>query len=284
MNNKKGLGRGLGALIPGLGSSNKASILEIPVDEVNANPNQPRKVFEPDSLKEMVDSVKEFGIIQPIVVRKIDDRYEIIAGERRWRAAKEAGLETIQVIVKDVDNKDSLQMAIIENIQRENLNAIDEAKAYHHLISEYHMTQAELATRIGKSRTAITNTLRLLSLPDQLKTLIINGKISSGHARALLSLPDQKSQIVMARRITDENLSVRDVEKITKEDQPVQVIGHSQAKKEKAINMKELAKELGKSLSTKVSVKALGNKGQIKILFSTLDELSRIIRIIQKAE
>lgn len=284
MNNKKGLGRGLGALIPGLGSSNKASILEIPVDEVNANPNQPRKVFEPDSLKEMVDSVKEFGIIQPIVVRKIDDRYEIIAGERRWRAAKEAGLETIQVIVKDVDNKDSLQMAIIENIQRENLNAIDEAKAYHHLISEYHMTQAELATRIGKSRTAITNTLRLLSLPDQLKTLIINGKISSGHARALLSLPDQKSQIVMARRITDENLSVRDVEKITKEDQPVQVIGHSQAKKEKAINMKELAKELSKSLSTKVSVKALGSKGQIKILFSTLDELSRIIRIMQKAE
>lgn len=284
---KKGLGRGLGALIPSLGSNVKATVLDVPVDEIKANPNQPRKNFEQDSLKEMVDSIKEFGIIQPIVVRKVDDNYEIIAGERRWRASKEAGLDTIPAILKDADNKDSLQIAIIENIQRENLNAVDEAKAYHHLISEYHMTQAELATKIGKSRTAITNTLRLLSLPEQLKSMIVSGKISSGHARALLSLPDQKAQIIMARRICDENLSVRDVESYAKDGQ-LEKEDSSAPKtdvaRERAINMKELAKELSKALATKVSVKALGSKGQIKIVFSTLDELSRIIRIMQKAD
>lgn len=284
---KKGLGRGLGALIPSLGSNVKATVLDVPVDEIKANPNQPRKNFEQESLKEMVDSIKEFGIIQPIVVRKVDNNYEIIAGERRWRASKEAGLDTIPAIVKDADNKDSLQIAIIENIQRENLNAVDEAKAYHHLISEYHMTQAELATKIGKSRTAITNTLRLLSLPEQLKSMIVSGKISSGHARALLSLPDQKAQIIMARRICDENLSVRDVESYAKDGQLEKEDSSApkaDAARERAINMKELAKELSKALATKVSVKALGSKGQIKIVFSTLDELSRIIRIMQKAD
>lgn len=281
---KRVLGRGLGALIPGLsGSSSKSNITEVPVFEIEPNPNQPRKNFDQNTLREMVESVKEFGIIQPIIVRKKDNYYEIIAGERRWRAAKEAGLENIQVIVKDADNKDSIQMAIIENIQRENLNAIDEAKAYHHLITEYQMTQAELAAKIGKSRTAITNTLRLLSLPDKLKSLIIDGQISSGHARALLSLSDPKSQLEVAKKIIEENLSVRDVERMAKESQEETAHTQTTANKEKPISMRELAGELSNVLSAKVSVKAIGGKGQIKIIFTTLDELSHLVRTFQRA-
>lgn len=281
---KRGLGRGLSSLIPGLSHDEQENeYAEIETWKVQPNPDQPRKNFDAESLHELVESIKEFGIIQPVLVRKTGEIYQIVAGERRWRAAKEAGLEKIKVLIKEVGDKDALQVALIENIQRENLDAIEEAKAYHRLVSEHQMTQAEIASRLGKNRTVITNTLRLLSLPEEIKKAISNGHISSGHAKAILSLPNEKSQVKMAKQIMENNLSVRDTEKITRQkSEGLAGDNNGQQKpvdstKGKTIVMKEIGEELAKHLRVKVQVQAYGNKGQIKIFFSTLDELTSLL-------
>lgn len=283
---KKGLGRGLGALIPGLSSGHsRENLQEIPLDEINPNIHQPRKYFNPESLKELVDSIKVFGVIQPIIVRRIDEGYEIVAGERRFRAAKEAGLAKIKALVKDTSDKDSIQIALIENLQREDLDAIEEAEAYHHLIREYQMTQAELASKIGKSRTVITNALRLLTLPAEIKRMIKDGHISSGHARAIVSLEDESAQMILATKIKEDNLSVREIEKIVKKGaEEIKEIGlrpetenKTERETKQVLVMSDIGKSLSNILKAKVAVKAVNGKGQINISFSTMDELANLI-------
>lgn len=272
------MGRGLGALIPNFSADEKTkTYVELPLASIENNPDQPRKHFDSESIKELVESIKSYGVVQPIIVRKNGDKYQIIAGERRFRAAKEAGLDKIHAIIKELEDKEAFQISLIENIQREDLDAIEEAKAYHQLVAQYQMTQAELATRLGKSRSTITNSLRLLSLPDEVKKMIIDGHISSGHAKAILSIADERQQLRLAKQIRDDNLSVRDTEKLSKsilaDDE--NLTGHQ--KKKTGITMKDIGEQLSRLLDAKVTVTASGNKGQIKIFFSSLEEMTSII-------
>ncbi len=274
---KRGLGKGLGALIPTSGAD-EVRVGEIPIDEIVPNPNQPRKHFDPQAFEELVVSIKEFGLIQPVVCRIKGKDLEIIAGERRWRAAKEAGLNAIPVIIRNSTDTESLEMALIENIQRENLNAIEEATAYNQLIEDFDITQAELASRLGKSRTAIANTLRLLNLPEEVKSLIAEGNLSAGHARALLTLDDVEKQKKLAERIVIEGLSVRQAENIAR------LLMIQEAKRPhrrlQPTAFKDIAKELGKSLATRVRVKLTSKKGKIEIDFKSLDDLDRIYHLL----
>lgn len=274
---KRGLGKGLGALIPTSGAD-EVRVGEIPIDEIVPNPNQPRKHFDPQAFEELVVSIKEFGLIQPVVCRIKGKDFEIIAGERRWRAAKEAGLNAIPVIIRNSTDTESLEMALIENIQRENLNAIEEATAYNQLIEDFDITQAELASRLGKSRTAIANTLRLLNLPEEVKSLIAEGNLSAGHARALLTLDDVEKQKKLAERIVIEGLSVRQAENIAR------LLMIQEAKRPhrrlQPTAFKDIAKELGKSLATRVRVKLTSKKGKIEIDFKSLDDLDRIYHLL----
>ncbi len=274
---KRGLGKGLGALIPTSGAD-EVRVGEIPIDEIAPNPNQPRKHFDPQAFEELVVSIKEFGLIQPVVCRTKGKDFEIIAGERRWRAAKEAGLNAIPVIIRNSTDTESLEMALIENIQRENLNAIEEATAYNQLIEDFDITQTELASRLGKSRTTIANTLRLLNLPEEVKSFIAEGNLSAGHARALLTLDDVEKQKKLAERIVIEGLSVRQAENIAR------LLMIREAKRPhrrlQPTAFKDIAKELGKSLATRVRVKLTSKKGKIEIDFKSLDDLDRIYHLL----
>ena len=216
MKNKRGLGKGLGALIPESEESDQNSIIEIKITEIEANDKQPRKAFGDESLMELAESIKEHGVVQPIIVRKLGNGYQIIAGVRRWRASSLAGRKTIPAIVKECSNLEVMELALIENLQREDLNSIEEAMAYKSLIEEYNMTQEEISKKIGKSRPAIANSLRLLQLPQEVINMVEEGKISQGHARALLSVSGEKNQIEMAKRIEAHQLSVRQVEKMAR--------------------------------------------------------------------
>jgi len=215
-NPRKALGKGLSALIPdNIEQDELDKIKEIDINLISPNPNQPRKNFEKDKLEELSDSIKRYGLIQPIIVKKEDKIYTIIAGERRWRASKIAGLTNIPCIIRDIENKNASELALIENIQREDLNPIDEANAYDYVMERYAITQEELSDVIGKSRVYVTNILRLLSLDDYVKEKIILGGISQGHARAMISL-DKKAQKDLTDRIIRDGLNVRDVEKNVK--------------------------------------------------------------------
>lgn len=285
---KRGLGRGLSALIPGLaGAERDGEMRELGLDEIRPNPRQPRKNFDKEAISELVSSIKEFGVVQPVVVRSKDGKYELVAGERRWRAAREAGLEAIRAIVVDVGDRDSLQIALIENLQREDLNAIEEAQAYQQLISEHGMTQAELASHLGRSRSAISNTLRLLSLPREIQQAIVEGHITSGHARSLLSVQDEKMQLRLAKQIRDDKLSVRDVEDLVREERSEEdVRGEVSPKRESArppAVMRELAKELTRHMGARVSVLPRGEGGQVRIAFGNLQELARLVKALQRA-
>lgn len=280
---KRGLGRGLSSLIPGMANEEvETEFMEVDITKVRPNPNQPRKSFESESLKELVESIKEVGIIQPIIVRKNDDIFEIIAGERRWRAAKEAGLRKIKAVIKDADDRDALQVALIENIQREDLDAIEEAKAYHQLIMQFQMTQAEIAQRVGKNRSTITNVLRLLSLPEDIKNYISSGHISSGHAKAVLSLPDEKLQLALVKQIMDNKLSVRDVERLVKVNSEQKNGNNEQVNnavsKNKDTVDKEASEQLCKILNASVRVYSKSNNGQVKVVFSSMEDLVALIK------
>ena len=230
-NRKTGLGKGLDLLIPDIDAeelsvkSKKGDEKEnstggpvlLKINDIEPNRNQPRKKFNEDALQELSESIKQFGVIQPLVVQKRDDYYEIIAGERRWRASKLAGIKEVPVIIKDYSEQEIVEIALIENIQREDLNPIEEAQAYRRLIDEYDLKQDELAERISKSRTAITNSMRLLKLSDDVQQMLIEDMISSGHARALLSIEDKEQQYQLALKIMDEKLSVRETEKLVKQ-------------------------------------------------------------------
>lgn len=254
----------------------------VKITMVEPNRDQPRKNFDEDALQELADSIKQFGLLQPILVQPRDGYYEIVAGERRWRAAKLAGLKEVPVIIRDLTEQEILEIALIENIQRENLNPIEEAQAYKKLLTEFHLKQDEVAERVSKSRAAVTNSMRLLKLTDEVQQMVINDMISTGHARALLAIEDPNEQFNLAQRIFDEKLSVRDIEKLVK------TIGKPQKeKKEKEKNesleavYQSIQEKLKQRLNTKVDVIGKGDgSGKIEIEFYSHDDLERVLDMI----
>lgn len=249
------------------------------ISDIEPNREQPRKNFDKEALQELADSIKQFGIIQPIVVQKKDDYYEIIAGERRWRAAKLAKLKEVPVIIKEYSNREVMEIALIENIQRKDLNPIEEALAYKSLIDEYSLKQEELANRVSKSRTAIANSMRLLKLTDSVQNMLINDEISMGHARALLTLEQEDLQIEAAKTIVSKGLSVRDTEKLVKS-----ILNPKQVKlpipSEEAAIYDAIANKLREKMGTKVSINHKKNgKGKIEIEYYSQEELERLLEM-----
>lgn len=270
---KKALGKGLSALIPEYKETKTGGVTQLKITEITAGENQPRRKFAQDALNELAESIKEHGIVQPIVVRKKEDYYEIVAGERRWRAARLAGLKTVPVVIKDYSETQALEIALIENLQREDLNPIEEANAYKSLMDEHKISQEEIAKKIGKSRPAITNTLRLLNLDDGVKEFLISGEITAGHARALLAIDEKKKQIEVANKVIKEGLSVRQTEKMMRSKEIVPV------KKIKSPEVIEIEDKLRNLLHTKVNVIHGKKKGKIEIEYYSIDDLDRILKL-----
>ena len=296
---KKGLGKGLDSLIPE--KSNKplakepaeekresesgSGIQMMKINMVEPNRDQPRKKFDEDAILELADSIKQFGVLQPLLVRKNKDYYEIIAGERRWRAAKQAGVKEVPVIVKEYTEQEIVEIGLIENIQRENLNPIEEAMAFKRLLEEFNLKQDEVAERVSKSRTAVTNSMRLLKLGEKVQQMIIDDMITTGHARALLAIDDEEQQYLLATKIFDEKLSVRETEKLIKSlknpKKQVKVVKTV----ENAFVYDDLAEKMKRVLGTKVSISPKGNgKGKIEIEYYSDDELERMFEMITSVQ
>lgn len=294
---KRGLGKGLDSLIPtnvmmesevkhatvSTASSpeeEKDGTLMVKLSKVEPNREQPRKNFDEDSLQELAESLKQFGMLQPILVQNRGDYYEIIAGERRWRAAKIAGLKEVPVIVRELTDQEIVEISLIENIQREDLNPIEEAQAYKRLLTEFHLKQDEVAEQVSKSRTAVTNSMRLLKLCDEVQKMVVDDMISTGHARALISIEDPEEQYLIAQKIFDEKLSVREVEKLVKDLYKPPKPPKEENKTLQAI-YQEISERLKQSLSTKVSVSAKQNgAGKIEIEFYNHEDLERLLERI----
>ncbi len=290
---KKGLGKGLDTLIPSnvldsADNKQKTGKTQTPdsvvdINKVEPNRDQPRKNFDEDALEELADSIRQVGLIQPIVVQDRKGYYEIIAGERRWRACKKAGLKEIPVIIRNFTEQEIVEISIIENIQREDLNPIEEAMAYKRLLEEFNLKQDEVAEKVSKNRTTITNSLRLLKLTDDVQQMIVDGKLSTGHARAIISIEDPAKQLEIAEKIFDEKMSVREVEKYIKSlDKP--------AKPKKKVNESlqvvydNIEEQLKLMLGTKVSIlsKSTEGSGKLEIEFYNHDDLERIVEIIKR--
>lgn len=285
MSKKFGLGKGLGALIPEdnpLEEENKKEEgILIPLNKIKTNENQPRKYFDNDKIIELSESIKQHGIIQPLILKKEDDVYMIIAGERRWRAAKQIGLKEVPAIIMDINDRELLEVSLIENIQREDLNPIEEAIAYQRLLSDFQLTQGELSERIGKSRTAITNTMRLLNLDDRVQSYIIEGILSEGHGRAILGLQDNNKQYEISQKVIDEGLSVRETEKLIKiinENKEKKKVRESNNQLEPYYN--DIKDKLQGHLGTKVNITDRNNKGKIEIEYYSQEDLQRILDIM----
>ena len=291
----RGLGKGLDSLIPASATKNKtAKVIQeekkiadgpetiVKITKIEPNKKQPRKNFDEDALLELSESIKQFGLLQPILVQDRKDHYEIIAGERRWRAAKLAGLKEVPVIIKNYTEQEIVEIALIENIQREDLNPIEEALTYKRLLEEFNLKQDEVAERVAKSRTAVTNSLRLLKLCDEVQQMVINDMISTGHARAIIPIEDPEKQYAIAQRIFDEKLSVREVEKIMKNmGKP------AKNKKEKDTKLeviyKDIEEKLKQNLGAKVVITSKGNgAGKMEIEFYTHDDLEKLISLLSK--
>lgn len=273
-NQRKVLGRGLGALIPQKAESiAPAGLAHIPLEQISPNPYQPRRSFNESSIEELARSVREHGIVQPLVVTRAGDRYRLIAGERRFRAAQRAGLRTVPAVVKDaVKEGDVLEIALIENIQREDLNPIEEATAYHQLHDEFGLTQEEISRRVGKERSTIANFLRLLRLPDSVKRFLASGQLSMGHARALLAVDSARKQEQLAERVVKRGLSVRQTEVLASEKAPRK----TKKEKEKDVFTRDAEERLTRVLRTKVDIDRRRRGGVIHIRFATEDDLIRI--------
>ena len=258
----------------------KKSEMLVKISKVEPNRTQPRKQFDEDALLELSESIKQFGILQPLLVSDKGDYYEIIAGERRWRAAKLAGLKEVPVIIKEFNDQQVVEISLIENIQREDLNPIEEAQAYKRLLTEFHLKQDEVAERVSKSRTAVTNSMRLLKLCDEVQKMVVDDMISTGHARALISIEDPEEQYLIAQKIFDEKLSVREVEKLVKDLHKPPKPPKEENKTLQAI-YQEISERLKQSLSTKVSVSAKQNgAGKIEIEFYNHEDLERLLERI----
>ncbi len=276
MNQKKVLGRGLGALIPGKPDQvpRAPGMMNVAIDQISPNPYQPRKTFNEASIEELTRSVREHGIVQPLVVTRSGDRFKLIAGERRYRAAQKAGLQTVPVVIKDdLREGGALEIALIENIQREDLNPIEEASAYHQLHEEFGLTQEEISKRVGKERSTIANFLRLLKLPDSVKKLLASGQLSMGHARALLAVESAKKQERLAERVVRRNLNVRQTEMLAAEKAPKPA---EKKKTEKDVFTRDAEERLTRALRTKVDIDRKRRGGVIRIRYSSEDDLIRI--------
>ncbi|MCX8128977.1 MAG: ParB/RepB/Spo0J family partition protein [Clostridia bacterium] len=277
---KKGLGKGLGALITSANNENEESgILELKINDIEPNVNQPRKHFNDEKLTQLSESIKQHGIMQPIIVKKEQETYRIVAGERRWRAARLAGLTKVPVIVKELSNKQVMEIALIENLQREDLNAIEEAEAYDKLIKEFNMTQEEVSAAVGKSRSAIANSTRLLGLYDKVKGYVISGDLSSGHARTLIVIEDKELQQKVAEEIIDKNLNVRETEKLVKKYLTKKTVKKTE---KRSIEMDEIEDRLKNIFGTKVQLLSNNKKGKILIEYYSNDELDRILELCGK--
>lgn len=294
---KSGLGKGLDSLIPKQNSEKKTTKentkpetivktvvkqeeVKLRISEVEPNREQPRKKFDEDALIDLADSIKQHGVLQPLIVQKRDGYYEIIAGERRWRAAKMAGLKEIPVIIRDYTDQQIVEISLIENIQRENLNPIEEALAFKRLLNEFHLKQDEVAERVSKSRTAVTNSMRLLKLDGRVQQMVIDEMISTGHARALLAVEDKDLQYKLAMKVFDEKLSVREIERmmqlLSKEEKP------EKKEPENLFIYQNIEEKLKAVLGTKVSINhKANNKGKIVIDYYSNDELERIMELFQ---
>lgn len=282
MSKRGGLGRGLSALIPGAPEAGEASgLLEVPVNAVSPNPKQPRTRFDDEAIASLAVSIREVGILQPIVVRKAGAGYELIAGERRLRAAKLAGLATIPVVVRDTDDADTLREALIENIHREDLGPIELAEAFRQLLEELGLKQEELADRVGVSRSHIANTIRLLQLPIDVQQLLTDGKLQAGHARALLALGDAEAQNTLALRTVAEDLTVRDVEDLVRRyvDGPAEktVKAEPVDPPPSDTTMSEVEEILSEQLATRVQIQMGKKRGRVVIEFGSADDLDRIV-------
>lgn len=277
----KGLGKGLGALlsIDGIPEADSASVVNLKINDVSPNSDQPRKSFDKERLEELAESIRANGIIMPIIVKKEGSGYKIVAGERRWRAAKLVGLNLIPALVRDLTDLQVMEQALIENIQRQDLNPIEEADALSRLIKEHSLTQEKLATIVGKSRPAIANSLRLLNLPEEIREMVTREELSAGHARALLSLPTKEDQISGAKIILDKQYSVRDTEKLVKH-----LMKPKRAKKEpdqQVVNsIFDFEKKLTESLGTRVKLRDKNKKGSIIIEYYSYEDLDRIFELI----
>lgn len=263
-------------------NESKEKVLLININLVEPNREQPRKKFRDEGIEELASSIAQYGIIQPLLVQKRDDYFEIIAGERRWRAARKAGLKEVPVILKDYSEKEAVEISLIENIQREDLNPIEEALAYERLINEFEMTQEQVAGRVSKSRSAVTNSLRLLKLESDIRAMLISGELSEGHARAILGLPDPEAQKALAERVVKDKLSVRDTEKIVKKLMGDVVRKVKKRDYEKEAILSNLSEQLKTILGTKVSIhEGARHKGRIEIEYYSDDELNRIFEMLQ---
>lgn len=281
MAKKSGLGRGLGLLV-GEADAETAGMRPdstLPISEIKPNKGQPRKTFRPEELAELADSIKQNGILQPLLVRKKGSGYEIVAGERRYQAAKAAGLSEVPVVIREISDDEVLKLALIENLQRSDLSPLEEAQGYRQLIKEKGLTQEELAKILSKSRSAITNTLRLLDLPEEVQGLVEEGKLTAGHARAILAVPSEEGRIQLAQKVVEERLSVRQTESlaslfsVSKTDEPVRRAPVPQS-------FKRAARQIRLALDTNVKVKNVRGKNKIEIEFSSEDQLAHIVDLL----
>jgi len=280
---KKGLGRGLDALISSANTLEEAknSVVELKINDIDPNTKQPRKTFDQERLEALAESIKEHGVVQPIIVKTEGSRYIIVAGERRWRAAKLAGLKTVPAIVKDLTSREVMEIALIENLQREDLNPVEEAEAYQRLIEEYSLTQEEVAKLVGKSRTAIANSVRLLSLSKEIKEMITDGRLTSGHARALITVSDGRKQLSLANQIVEKGLNVREAEKLASMENKKQKKNKKQKPVDKiAAEMKNLEDKLRSAYGTKVSLYDSEGRGRIVFEYYSNEEFDRIIDLL----
>lgn len=276
---RRALGKGISALIPEKATNRKDEIIYVQTDQIRPNPFQPREDFDTQSIEELARSIKEKGVIQPLLVRRKGDSYELIAGERRLRAVNSLGLKEIPILVKDVEDKDSLELALIENIQRQGLNAIEEAHAYQHLMDKFNVTQEKISEVLGKARVTITNTLRLLKLPHEIQAEIKKGRITFGHGRALLEVEDENHQRKLAQEIISKGLSVRELENIIKTQRPRGIkrkIGQGQRESYLTV----LEEQLQHTLGTKVRISKRKKRGHIAIEFYSPEELEGIVNKI----
>ena len=288
MARRSGLGRGLGALIPTEPDTTESAFQDIDIVQIVPNPYQPRDRFDEESLVALAESISEVGVIQPIIVREATEGYEIIAGERRWRAAQRAGLRSIPTLVRSADDKGALEAAVVENVHRQDLNALEEAAAYRQLMDDFGLRQDEVASRVGRSRSAVANTVRLLNLAPSVQRLVVEGHLSAGHGRALLALEDEEARQGLATEIVRDNLTVRETERRVAESQstgsePVAAPSPgngSSVSGEVQAGILELEELLSTRLDTRVSVKLGKRKGRITIQFSGLPDLERIYHLL----
>ena len=276
------LGKGLGALLPEMGTEETKAFLSCGIEEIVPNRSQPRKHFDESKLQELTASIKEKGILEPLIVRKVDQGYEIVVGERRWRAAQKAGLREVPILIKEIGERESLELSLIENLQREDLNPLEEAEAFKRFTEEFGFNQGDLATRIGKDRTTVANVLRLPKLPAEAKNQLLQNHITSGHARAILSLENRERQKELCSLIVQRGLSVREAEALAKRwsEKPKRVAPSTKKKGDLESQLRSLQDSLRRQLGTKVMIHQKGKKGKIEIEYYSDEDLERIVETI----